>query len=425
MTLPSLWQATATRFAGGADGPVPARADVVVIGGGFTGLSAARALAMAGTDVVLVEAGDVAGEASGRNGGQCNNGLAGDLAGLAARLGTGAAVALYRAYDEGVDRVEAIVREERIPCDFVRNGKLKLADKPEHAAKLAKAADYLSTVVEPDLRLLSRAELAGEIGSDAFHGGIVFPRSASLHMGRFAAGLADAAVRHGARLYERAGVGAMTRLPGGRHRVVTARGTIEADAVLLATGASMTGPFAWLRRRIVPIGSFIVATEPLGRDRADRIMPGRRNATTTRNIGNYFRMTADDRLVFGGRARFALSDRKNDAKSGAVLEAGMARIFPELAGVGIDHVWGGVVDMTADRLPRAGVRDGVHYATGYSGHGTQMSVLMGERMARVMAGNAAANPWAGMAWPAIPGHFGPPWFLPFVGAYYKYQDWRQ
>lgn len=424
MKLTSYWLDTAPRFAGGSPvAALPARADVVVVGAGLTGLSAARALAMAGAEVVVIDAGPVGGEASGRNGGQCNNGLAGDLGALAARVGMDRARDLYRAFDRGVDRVEAIVAQEGIACDFRRTGKLKLADKPEHAAKLARTADLLSREVEPGLTLIDRAGLSAEIGSDAFHAGLVFPGSAALHVGRFATGLAEAAVRHGARVFEGVALTAMACTATG-HRLTTSAGAIAAGAVLLATGASMRGPFAWLRRRIVPIGSFIIATEPLGRERAARLMPGRRNCTTTRNIGNYFRLTADDRLIFGGRARFALSSPASDAKSGRVLERAMARIFPELAGVGIDHCWGGIVDMTADRLPRAGERDGVHYATGYSGHGTQMSVLTGEAMAAMIGGDAAANPLAGFDWPAVPGHFGRPWFLPLVGAYYRYQDWR-
>lgn len=424
MKLEPYWLATAPRFASGAAGPVAGKVDVAIVGGGFTGLSAALALAKAGASVAVLEAGRVVGEASGRNGGHCNNGLAHDLGGLAASLGIERASALYRAFDSAVDTVEALVAGEAIDCDFIRTGKIKLAAKPEHFAKLEKSAELLQRTVEPDLIVVRPEETRREIGSDGLHGGLVFPRSAHMHMGRFGVGLAEAAARRGAAIYENAAVKVLHRRNGSAHRVVTTRGEIEAAQVLLATGASRQGPFAWLRRRIVPVGSFIIATEPLSAELAASIMPTRRTATTTKNIGNYFRLTPDNRLIFGGRARFALSSPKSDARSGAILQARMLELFPQLAGARIEYCWGGLVDMTSDRLPRAGERDGVFYALGYSGHGTQMSVHMGQVMARVMAGDAAANPLAGLDWPAVPGHFGPPWFLPFVGMYYRYQDWR-
>jgi glycine/D-amino acid oxidase-like deaminating enzyme len=170
------------------------------------------------------------------------------------------------------------------------------------------------------------------------------------------------------------------------------------------------------------VGAFILVTEPLPVNQLDSLLPKRRNATDTRNFVNYFRVTPDNRLLFGGRARFAKSNARSDLKSGHILKRAMEAIFPSLARVQIDYCWGGMVDMTADRLPRAGEHDGLFYSMGYSGHGTQMSTHMGAVMAEVMDGNTAANPWARFDWPAIPGHFGPPWFLPFVGAYYKLQD---
>lgn len=424
MKLEPYWLDTSPRFGSGAPQPPAGTVDVAIVGGGFTGLSAALALAKAGARVAVLEAGRVVGEASGRNGGHCNNGLSHDLAGLSATLGEERAVALYRVFNDAVDQVEALVARERIDCDFIRTGKIKLAAKPEHFAKLAKSADLLRRTVEPDLGVVEPSRTRSEIGSDGFHGGLVFPRSAHMHMGRFGVGLAEAAARQGAAIHENAAVTGLHRLAGHAHRVVTTRGEIEAKQVLLATGASRQGPFAWLRRRIVPVGSFIIVTEPLAPEKAASIMPTRRTATTTKNIGNYFRLTPDNRLIFGGRARFALSSPTSDAKSGAILQARMLELFPQLAGVRIDYCWGGLVDMTADRLPRAGERDGLFYSLGYSGHGTQMSVHMGQIMARVMGGDTAANPFAGLDWPAVPGHFGPPWFLPVVGLYYRYQDWR-
>jgi glycine/D-amino acid oxidase-like deaminating enzyme len=184
----------------------------------------------------------------------------------------------------------------------------------------------------------------------------------------------------------------------------------------------MKGPFQWFRRRIAPVGSFVIATKPLPDELLDQLLPKRRTYVTSRIVGNYFRTTVDNRLVFGGRARFAMSNPRSDIKSGKILESALAGMFPALNTVGIDYCWGGIVDMTADRLPRAGEHDGLFYAMGYSGHGVQMSVHMGQIMADVLEGKVESNPWRALDWPAIPGHFGKPWFLPLVGAYYKLQD---
>jgi len=155
----------------------------------------------------------------------------------------------------------------------------------------------------------------------------------------------------------------------------------------------------------------------------DRLTPRRRNTTDTKNLVNYFRVTPDDRLLFGGRARFTSStDPESDRKAGAILQKSLAEVFPELADARIDYCWGGMVDMTRDRLPRAGERDGLFYSMGYSGHGTHMATYMGAIMAEVLDGKADLNPWRDFDWPAIPGYFGKPWFLPIVGAWYRYQD---
>ena len=424
MQLKPFWLDTRAAFSSGQQGDLPPKAAVVVIGGGFTGLSAARTLARRGIDTVLVEAGEVGGAASGRNGGHCNNGTAGDLASLAARIGRDEANRYYRIFNEAVDLVEDIVREEQIDCDFVRNGKIKLAAKPSHVDGLKRSADYLQREMEPDLRFLDRNEVQGEVRSDMFHAGLVMPHGAQMHMGRYGVGLAEAATRYGAKIFENAPVTALTRLGGARHRVDTPRGSIEAEAVFIATGPSLQGPFGWIRRRTIPMGSFIVATEPLTEEQVGASMPGRRNCVTTLHISNYFRLTADNHMIFGGRARFALSDPLSDAKSGEILKAGLAAMFPALANVPIAHTWGGVLDMTPDRLPRAGEHDGKFYAVGLSGHGAQFSNFIGDRMARLIAGEADANPLAGNDFAPIPGHIGPPWFLPFVGMYYRFLDWK-
>ncbi|PWF21274.1 NAD(P)/FAD-dependent oxidoreductase [Corticimicrobacter populi] len=423
MKLEPYWLSTAPAFDASAASDLPAQAECVIVGAGFTGLSAALSLARAGVQVVVLDAGTVIGQASGRNGGHCNTGVAHDFAGLVRSAGLERACSLQRFYTEAVDHVEQLVREENIACDFVRRGKLKLASKARHMQGLEATYVALRRYVSSDVQLFDRAGLRDEIDSEAFHGGLLMPGGAQMHMGRFGMGLAQAAVRQGACVHEQTPVTGLERLEGTRYRVRTSRGTIEAGRVLLATGCSNVGPFAWLQRRIVPVGSFIVVTEPLAPAVIDSLLPQRRTYVTTLNIGNYFRTTEDGRLVFGGRARFALSNPLSDRKSGHILEAGLQRVFPQLAGTRIEYCWGGLVDMTVDRFPRAGLHEGLYFSTGYSGHGTQMSVRMGQVMAEQMLGRPAQHPWQGAdQWPAVPGYSGTPWFLPMAGLYYRMKD---
>jgi glycine/D-amino acid oxidase-like deaminating enzyme len=422
MKLTSYWLDTLEPFRSGAAGPVQGTCDVAVIGGGLTGCSAALALAKKGARVVLLEAETIGHAASGRNGGMCNNGFAQDYGKLSAELGKDVANRLYRAFDAGVDTVERLVAEEKIDCGFARSGKIKLAAKPEHYDKLARSQELLAANVDPDTEMVSRADLASEVGSDRFYGGLIFRKSAGMHVGRFVRGLAEAAARRGVEMHERTPMMGLRPAPGGGHHIDTPKGRLHAKQVLLASGTSHTGPLGWIRRRIVPVGAFLIVTEPLAKETLDRLLPRRRMAVDTKNLVNYFRTTPDNRLLFGGRARFAVSNPNSDAKSGAILQAALHDVFPELRHVRIDYCWGGMVDMTRDRLPRAGERNGLYYSMGYSGHGTQMSTLMGTIMAEVMDGRADLNPWKDFAWPAIPGHVGPPWFLPLVGAYYRLKD---
>lgn len=421
MKFVSYWHDTAPTFTGGAEGTVEGHYDVAIVGGGFTGLGAARQLAKAGARVIVLEADRVGGGASGRNGGHLNNGLAHSFIAAKTALGTERAIALYRAFDQSIDTLEGLIAEEGIDCSFRRAGKLKLASKPAHFDAIVRNFEVVHREVDPDTALLTAEELKGEVGSP-FFGAMLSRKSAMMHMGRFVVGLADAARRHGAVLVENALVGTIART-GDRHTLTTPRGTVTAREVLVATGAYTTPNFSHFRRRFISVGSFIIATRPLSDGEIASVVPGNRTYVTSMNIGNYFRLSPDRRLIFGGRARFsATSDQRSDAKSGAILRASLARIFPQIASIDIDYCWGGLVDMTSDRYPRAGYQDGLWYAMGYSGHGAQLSTHLGMTMADAILGREDRNPLKGLSWPAVPGHFGKPWFLPLVGLYYKALD---
>lgn len=396
--------------------------DVAVVGAGLTGISAALHLARKGANVAVFEQQTVAWGASGRNGGMATPGLAIGLQNAIARYGFPTASSLYRTYYDAIDVIEQLVDDESIDCDFARTGKMGLAWKPAHMETLRLTRDIMAERLGCETHLVPRSELSSELGSDSYHGGLIDPRGAGLHVGKFTRGLAEAAARIGVQIHEKAPVESLERLAGTGHSVVTSRGRVRADQVLVATSGYTGRPFRWFRHRIVPVGSFIIVTEPLGTAVCDQLLPNRRMVSDSKNLLYYFRITPDERLLFGGRARFALSTPDSDEKSGRILRKAMISVFPQLADVRVDYCWGGLVDMTMDRLVHAGQHDSVYYSMGYSGHGVAMATYMGKQMAEYMNGVPDANPWRDLPFKRVPGHVGPPWFLPFAGAYYKFQD---
>jgi len=422
MKFTSYWLDTAPQGPDRSRTEVGGRVEVAVVGAGLTGLSAALHLARKGARVEVFESESVGWGASGRNGGMATTGLSIGFRTAIDRYGLEAAKAYFLAYDDAIDTVEKLVGEEGIDCDFARTGKLTLAAKPAHLEGLRKSQQALADSLGYETQIVPRRELGSEIGSDFYHGAWVDPKGAGLHVGKFTKGLAEAAARLGVRIHEKAPVEQVRRLGGTEHELVTARGTVRANQVLVATSGYTGRPFRWQQVRIAPVGSFIIVTEPLGKEVCDELMPTRRMASDSKNLLYYFRITPDHRLLFGGRARFAMSSPTSDEKSGRILHKAMTSVFPQLASARVDYCWGGLVDMSMDRMVHAGERDGLFYSMGYSGHGVQMATHMGKQMAEYLNGTPEANPWRDLTFNRIPGHFGPPWFLPFAGAYYKAKD---
>ncbi len=412
-----LW----TELAPPVPGPavaLPSQTGVAVVGGGYTGLAAARALARAGRDVTVIERESVGWGASSRNGGFVLPGFKADLPEIAARYGPDAALTLFQLSLDAVNFVEQLVREEGIACDFHRPGWISLAARPAHLPALAQAARLLDELCGYQTTVLDASAVRAEIGSARFFGGLLDPGAAAVQPAAFVGGLAAAARRAGARVVEGTSVRAISRRPGA-FRVETSQGAVSADEVLVATDGYGGREMPALTRRVVPVGSYIVATAPLDETVARRLIPRGRILSDTRRLLNYFRLSPDRRLVFGGRARFS-PDRL--AGSAELLITQMHEVFPELSGTPIEHAWGGHLGFTRDGLPHAGLLDGIHYLVGYCGHGVALATWLGHWMGEALAGRRPMPDLPGQGFGAIPGYYGTPWFLPLIGAWYRFRD---
>jgi glycine/D-amino acid oxidase-like deaminating enzyme len=422
MKLTPYWLDTAEPSGDYRRTPVPERVDIAVVGAGLTGVSAALEAAKHGASVVALDAHTVGWGASGRNGGMATTGLAVGLGTAIKRYGNERAIELFREYNRAIDTVEDLVKEHSIDCDFERSGKLTLAISQSQYDGMRATQRTLAELADYEVTVVPKADIHQEIGSDFYSGAMVDPLGAGAHVGKLVHGLAAASIRAGATICEDAQVTAIEARSDGRHTVRTTRGDVVADRVLVGTSGYTSSLTPWLRRRTIPVGSFIVVTEPLSDDVAQRVLPRRRQAADTKMLTYYFRLTPDNRLLFGGRARFALSSPDSDLKSARILEKAMASVFPYLAGARIDYTWGGLVDLSMDRMVHANQRRGIDYSLGYSGHGVQMATYMGQQKARQMMGLEHRNLWADLPFRAVPGHFGPPWFLPFIGGAAKVID---
>lgn len=398
----------------------PARAHVAVIGGGYTGLCAARAVAQAGGEAVVLERETIGAGASGRNAGFVLPGFQVGLEVLVRRYGLERARQLFADSLAAVALVERLITEERISCHWGRVGYLHLAAKPEHQRHLAEERDRLGKEFGYQTELLDRDQLRSELTSPEYHGGLLDSAAGALEPRAYLEGLRGAAARAGASLVEQVAVERIRR-SGSGFRLETSRGVVQADHVVVATNGYTGTLHPWIARRIIPVGSFIIATAPLDPALARRLIPRGRVMADTRNLLRYFRLTPDGRLVFGGRAAFL---PQAVDRSLVMLAGEIGGVFPELAAVPVEFGWGGRLGVTISQLPHLGrAPDGVHYALGLGGHGVANASWMGDRLGRIIAGAAEWPPLARTSFTPVPCYGGRPWFLPLVGAYFRLRDW--
>jgi len=372
------------------------RADVCIVGGGFTGLSAALHLAEAGADVVLVEANEIASGASGRNGGQIHSGLRRDVIWLEEKLGFERAKLLWDMSEEAKALLRGLIVRYMIACDL-RAGVIETFHK---ASLLKDGAELVETLQKrfayDQVGLLDRAATIKALGSERFFGGILDSGGGHLDPYRFSLGLARAAIGHGARVHEHTPAVSLAAGP----IVKTPLGEIRAERVIVATDGRSGSFETETRRRMVGINSFVVVTEPLGAI-GEKFLPGGQSAADSRFVVRYWRKTADGRLVFGGGESNAGSIPA-DVRS--FVRPHLLEVYPQLAGAALVHGWGGIVSVTATRLPFVReISPNVWAAGGYSGQGVALAPFVGKLLAEAAEGRMdRVSALAALPIPALP-----------------------
>lgn len=402
--------------------PLPERADVVIVGAGIGGLSAAIELGRAGVPALVLDRERIGWGASSRNGGALSGGGAlgrarSDLDTLDRKL----LDEMFEEAEQSFEEFEQLLAEEGIDCAYRRCGRFIGAHVPKALDTLKRRAERLNRAGGDTAEIVERKDVGSEIATGLYHGGLRLSRAGSLHPALYTQGLAQAARARGARLHSGVDVTGITR-DGDAHRVETSRGTVRAKQVVITTNGYTGGATPWHQRRLIPVASFMIATEEIGEERVRAVLPHLRVYGDTKKILYYFRPSPDFRcILFGGRASFVDGDV---IRAGVRLHYFLTGLIPALKGVRITHAWKGNVAFAFDFLPHVGVQDGVHYALGCNGSGVVTMTHLGRCAARQVLGSAnRPSAFSRLPFPTHFGYTGRPWFMPLVGMAYQARDW--
>ena len=400
--------------------PPPGQTEILVVGSGYTGITAAIRLRQAGREVAVIDAKPLGTGASARNGGMVLSGLSADLETIGKRYGLDTACSLHRESVAAVDAVERLVREGDIDCAFRRTGFLYAAFKARHAEALQRTRDFMARHMGHFPEWIPPERIREEIDSPVYHGALLETRDAGLHPGCYIAGLIRMALRLGVGLHENVTALTITRKPGGL-TVATDHGQIKADKVVAATNGYTGALTPWIRRRIVPVRSLMIATAPLPEAHIAALIPRGRMIADTKTFLYYFRPSPDGRrILFGGRPRFT---GRSLAENARYMRGNLASVLPRLHATAVDCAWWGKLGFTVDHMPHLGHRDGIYYAAGYCGHGVALATYLGEKLAgMILEAATKATAFSRLKFRPIPLYDGRPWFLPLIYRWFSIKD---
>ena len=419
--VPYWWEAY--KPAAGDLVDLPREARVVIVGGGYAGLSCAMELADSGIEACVLEAAELGAGASTRSGGGVSGGvnIGKSFTGKVLTRDPEVVKVILASGHDAFSLIETLIERERIDCFWEKKGRFVGAWTPTDYKFQESRVASLNSGADSGAYMVPKARQREEMASDYYYGGMVVERSAKLHPALYYKGLLDAARRRKITICAQTAVKTISKAANG-WRIQTTRGEIAAGDVVIATNGYTGDATPELKRRLIPLASHIIATEELPPELARTLIPKGRTLADTKRVLCYYRMSPDNRrMIFGGRARFT---PVTPAVSAPILHRFMTDRFPQLKGVRVTHAWTGNVAFTWDALPHTGVMDGMHYALGCNGSGVAMMTYLGHQTARRIVGGANSTCGFELAeFPDFPLYNGSPnWALPAIGAYYRFRD---
>lgn len=399
---------------------LPQQTDVAIVGCGYTGLSAALTLLEKGRSVVLLDDQRAGEGASSRNGGMCGDILKPTFSELSERYGKQTSVALYSETRDALNFLKHFVLTNAIACDFAQAGRLTGIASDHQARSIEAESALLKREVGIDYHMVSKRDLHNEIGSDLYVGARIHPHHAGLQPAKYVAELIRIVRERGAHIQDRTRL--LSYVSAGRNfELVTSRGKLRTRDLIIATNGYTGAATPWLRRRIVPVTSYMIATKVIPLPTMRELFPTGRLVIDTNRLLVYYRPSPDGtRILFGGRPAYTKVNLETSARR---LMEYLRQIFPVLRTSSVAHSWFGYIGYTFDHLPHVGTKDGVHYAAGYCGSGVVLATWLGRKAAyRLLGDTEGKSAFANLTHPTHPLYRGRPWFLPLVQAWYQLQD---